>query len=548
MTVDEAMVRATFESAPDGLVVVDAQGRLVAFNPAFVALWQFPPDVATRRDADEMHAHVARQLKNPQALPRLGTLTAGAPRTDEFEHVDGRVFDCKVASLGSAGYPGAVVVRWRDITSRRQAEAALRASDARLAALFNLALNAILLADDQGRCIDANPAACQLLGRSREQLQSLGMADVVDLPSSEAARAWDAFQKQGSATGEITLRRPDGSRRVARFSAVARIQPGVHLSILSDATDEMLARQRELETAAQMEMAMVNADIVFWAVDLVADEVSSVNPDWLQQMLGYAPGEVPRGIEAWDALVHPEDYERREAAWQAHAAGLSPTFEAEFRMRHKDGRWIWLLARGRAIERDAQGRATRVVGTRIDITRRKLAEQQLEAQAFSDGLTGILNRRRFLELAALELERARRHGQPLALLMVDLDHFKSVNDAHGHAGGDAVLQGFVRTAMTLMRSSDLFGRVGGEEFAVLLPQTDLAGAASVAQRLAAMVRANPVPLATGSVSYSVSVGVAARTAEADRDVSVESLMLDADTALYRAKGQGRDRVLLADPR
>ena len=545
---DDALVRATFDGAPDGLVVVNDQGRQVAFNAAFVALWGFPADMLERRLTREMRDHVARQLKDPQAYLDHVARSGMGPSMAEFDHADGRVFDRKVAPLSSAGHPHASIVRWRDVTARRQAELALRAANARLTAVFNLARNAILLADDQGRYIDANPAACALLGRPRDQVCGLAVADVMDVPPESAAAAWQGFLQQGAVNGEVSLRRPDGSMRKARFSAVAHIQPGVHLSVLTDATDELLARQRELETAAQMDMAMANADIVFWSVDLVNDEVSATNPQRMQQMLGYPPDELPSDMQAWDALVHADDFDRREASWQAHVDGLAPTFEAEFRMRHKDGHWVWLLARGRATARDAQGKATRVVGTRIDITRRKLAEQQLETQAFTDSLTGVLNRRRFLELAAVEVERARRHGQPVALMMIDLDHFKAVNDAHGHAGGDTVLQAFVRTALTLMRGSDLFGRVGGEEFAALLPQTDLDGAAALAHRLGGQVQAHPVDLATGPVAYTVSIGVVARALARDDEVTVESLMLDADEALYRAKGEGRNRVLLAAPR
>ena len=548
---EKALVRATFESAPDGLVVVDAQGHPVAFNPAFVALWQFPPDVLQRRDTAEMREHLARQLKDEAAYRALLVPARAGSRPSsvgEFEHRDGRVFERKIASLAPAGYPGALIVRWRNVTERRRAEAALRAADQRLAAVFDHALNAILLTDDQRRYIDANPAACALLGRSREQVLASTVDQVMDLSPEAAEATWAGFLQQGSATGQVTLRLPDGRTRVARFSAVANIQPGVHLSILSDVTDEVRARQHQLETAAQMDLAMANADIVFWAVDLVNDQVTSANPQRAQQMLGYAADEIPPGIDAWDALVHPDDFDRRESAWQAHVQGHSPTFEAEFRMRHKDGHWIWLLARGRATERDAQGMATRVVGTRIDITRRKLAEQLLETQAFTDGLTGTLNRRRFLELADVEIARARRHGQPIALLMIDLDHFKTVNDAHGHAGGDTVLRSFVTTAQTVMRGSDLFGRVGGEEFAALLPQTDLEGAAALAHRLQQVVHEHEVELPAGRVAYSVSIGVAARAAGLDDRSSVESLMLAADAALYRAKGEGRDRVLLADGR
>lgn len=545
---DDALIRATFDSAPDGLAVVDVEGRQLASNRAFNRLWQFPPEMLRRLDAMEMRAHVGSHLEDPQAFLDHVAAAGLGPARAEFKLVDGRVFERNATPMATSGFPDACIVRWRDVTARRLAESSLQAALARLEAMFQHALNAVLLADDQGRYIDANPAACALLGRPREQLCKLGVADVSDATPDQAAAAWQAFLQQGKVSGEIGLRRPDGSVRRARFCAVANIQPGVHLSVLTDATDELLARQRELETAAQMDTAMANADIVFWSVDLVTDEVSSANPMRMQQMLGYPPDELPRSAQAWDALVHPDDYERREASWQAHLKGQTPTFEAEFRMRHRDGHWVWLLARGRATARDAQGQATRVAGTRIDITRRKLAEQQLEAQAFTDGLTGVLNRRRFLELAAVEVERARRHRLPVALLMIDLDHFKSINDTHGHAGGDAVLQAFVRTALTLMRSSDLFGRVGGEEFAALLPQTDAEGAAALAHRLTAQVQANPVPLAAAAVAYTVSVGVSARAPEAVDEASVETLMLEADTALYRAKGEGRNRVLVAAPR
>ncbi|MFN0184253.1 MAG: diguanylate cyclase [Aquabacterium sp.] len=543
----DALIKATFEGAPDGLAVVDEQGRQLASNVAFNRLWQFAPDVLQRRDAMEMRAHVASRLSDPAAFMAHVAAAGLGPAKCEFDLIDGRVFERNATPLAESGFPNACIVRWRDVTARRTAESALQDALARLEAIFTHAINAILLADDQGRYLDANPAACTLLGRTRDQVFGLTVADVIDLPPNTAGAAWQAFLQQGASSGEVTLRRPDGSVRRARFSAVANIQPGVHLSVLTDATDELQARMRELETAAQMDIAMVNADIVFWSVDLLSGEVSSANQHRMQEMLGYTPDELPRGLAVWDALVHPDDFGRREASWQAHVDGRASIYEAEFRMRHKSGQWVWLLARGRALARDAQGRATRVVGTRIDITRRKLAEQQLETQAFTDSLTGILNRRRFLELAAVEAERAQRHGQPLALLMIDLDHFKSVNDRHGHAGGDAVLRAFVVAASTLMRSSDLFGRVGGEEFAALLPQTDLDGAAALAQRIQDVVLSHPVALPGSEVSYTVSIGVSVREAGQNEDSSVERLMLDADAALYRAKEAGRNRVLLAGP-
>jgi len=546
---DARVIQATFESAPDGLVVVAVGGRVVAMNASFMTLWGLSPGAPPIGDVLTLRQLVAPQLKDPDAfLHGLPTHAIDGQSVDvtEFEHCDGRILERQVAPLGDAGIPGAVVARWRDVTRQRVAERALVQLRARTEAVFDHALNAILLTDDQGRYLDANAAACTLLDRSRDELLRLTVAEVTGLDAEQFSAVWADFLRQGKANGLVALTRKDSSRPVARFSSVANIQPGVHLSILSDVSDEVRIRQRELETTAQMDMAMVDADIVFWRVDLAADDISSANPQWLARSLGYAPGEIAPGLRAWDELVHPDDAASRHESWRAHVQGRSAAYESEFRLRHKDGQWRWMLARGRAIERDANGRALLVVGSRVDITRRKQAEQVLEQQAFTDSLTGTLTRRRFLELADVEVSRGLRHGQPVALLMVDLDHFKSVNDRHGHAGGDAVLQDFVKTARAVIRGSDLLGRVGGEEFAALLPQTDLAGAAALAQRLQTLVRARPVLLDSGTVAYTVSIGVATLQPGASPARAVESLMLAADVALYRAKSEGRDRVLLAD--
>lgn len=544
-----ALVRASFDSAPDGLVVFERRGGQMAFNPGFARLWQLPPDVVQRQDLAEVRAHMATQLVDPQAfMQSLHDITEGrlTRATQEVDRLDGRVFERRIAPLLREGLSDAVVVRWRDVTDRRHTEAALQQAQARLAAVFEHALDAILLADDQGRYIDANPAACRMVGYSREALLQRTVADVYDAPQAGFEQAWAAFLQQGTASGQVLLRHRDGRQVPARFSAVARIQPGVHLSILSDITEQERDHRLRAETAAQMELAAASADIVFWSVDLRAGRIDNSNADRLTQSLGYAASDIGPGLQEWDALVHPEDFERREASWQAHVEGRSPLYEAEFRMRHKSGHWVWMLARGRALERDPQGLALRVAGMRIDITRRKQAEAVLERQAFTDGLTGTLNRRRFIELASVEVTRAQRHALPASLLMIDLDHFKSVNDRHGHAVGDAVLQSFAGTVSSILRGSDLFGRVGGEEFAVLLPQTDRAGAAALAQRLLALVRERPVPVNGHAVPYTVSIGVSTLS-DLRHNPGVEGLMLLADRALYGAKAGGRNRAASSDP-
>ncbi len=167
---------------------------------------------------------------------------------------------------------------------------------------------------------------------------------------------------------------------------------------------------------------------------------------------------------------------------------------------------------------------------------------ELERMATLDALTGIYNRRTFTDLAERELARAKRAGAPVGLILIDLDHFKAVNDRHGHVAGDAVLRAFVATAAAALRKQDLLGRYGGEEFCVVLPGVSAAEAVMIAQRLRELVEQSPAQAGEREIRYTISAGVAhSGTAGLDLD----TLVRDADAALYRAKHLGRNQVSLA---
>jgi diguanylate cyclase (GGDEF)-like protein len=170
------------------------------------------------------------------------------------------------------------------------------------------------------------------------------------------------------------------------------------------------------------------------------------------------------------------------------------------------------------------------------------ARDQLTLQANTDALTGLSSRRAWLGLATTEVARSRRYGLPVAVLMIDLDFFKRVNDTHGHSAGDDVLREFGEVLRRVARASDVAGRLGGEEFAILLPQTSAKEAMNVAARLAEFWRQTSVPTLAGVVKLSCSIGVS--EAEAT-DSRIEDVLNRADLALYQAKRNGRDRVELA---
>ena len=179
-----------------------------------------------------------------------------------------------------------------------------------------------------------------------------------------------------------------------------------------------------------------------------------------------------------------------------------------------------------------------------DITERRALELELRRLATTDSLTRLVNRRVFLAQVTRELERFQRYARPVALLMLDLDSFKRINDVRGHAAGDSVLQHFADVARQSLRKIDVLGRLGGEEFAALLPGTDAAGAVQLAERLRQAVADRPADIEAGSLAYTVSIGV---TWFASGDSKADTILARADRALYRAKHNGRNRVEVESP-
>ncbi len=183
------------------------------------------------------------------------------------------------------------------------------------------------------------------------------------------------------------------------------------------------------------------------------------------------------------------------------------------------------------------------VGSRIDITERKKLEVDLREQASTDALTGLPNRRHFLHRLEQELERVRRRTTGDAcVLMLDLDHFKRVNDQYGHAAGDSLLRHFANLLRHELRATDTAGRMGGEEFAVILPGSGLPAAQAFAQRICDRLAAQPLSIGKLQVEATVSIGIAAIAAD---DLSADAVLSRADGALYQAKELGRNRVVLA---
>lgn len=246
-------------------------------------------------------------------------------------------------------------------------------------------------------------------------------------------------------------------------------------------------------------------------------------------------------------LIHPEDRAAFEQQHRHAFESLQP-YDCTVRVIRTDGQTIWVQMTGRPTRMADTPSQVLWSGFMVDVTERTRMEAELRELAYHDPLTGAHNRRSFMALVALELERVHRTGTGSAVLMLDFDHFKHVNDTWGHDAGDAVLKTLVTGLMQALRRIDTLGRVGGEEFAVLLPATDATAALEAAERLRAQAQRQTVPWPDaqpdGTIRITVSIGVACLQPTTP---DIHAALKAADQALYAAKAAGRNRVQMEAP-
>jgi diguanylate cyclase (GGDEF)-like protein/PAS domain S-box-containing protein len=306
--------------------------------------------------------------------------------------------------------------------------------------------------------------------------------------------------------------------------------------------------EAQAAAAAKIETALNGANLGLWDWDMSSD--TRIVDGRSAAMLGYTLDEQYAETLHWRGQVHPDDIPGLDAALAAHLADSSRSYEAEYRMRHRAGHWIWLQSRGRIVERAPDGAPLRMLGTRMDISARKLAEAEIAHLAFYDGLTNLPNRRLLLDRLHHAIAKAARSGNHGAVLFVDLDNFKSLNDTMGHDMGDRLLEMVAFRLQEVTRETDTVARLGGDEFVILLedlgadPQQALDNAANVAGKvLEALSRA--YPLDGHDLRSTPSIGVVLFGQEHH---TINDLLRQADMAMYEAKAAGRATFRFFDPR
>ncbi len=449
------------------------------------------------------------------------------------------------------------VSTWRaneDVRRRlmEEHERALGAQDAAAAAarlladVLTQAPDAFLSVGADEHILDWNASATALFGWSREEAVGARLSELL-VPEEHRAAHCRGFGRVVS-TGRLTLHRafeldvlrPDGSTVPIELT-LGIVGSGADLRVNAFARDLRERRAREAERAEaearlgeanrRFAQAVEHAPIGMALLDLEG-RWTEVNRA-LCALLGYSQERLLQ--LSFQDITHPDDLDADLALVDDLLAGRRTSYEIEKRYVRQDGSQAWVLLT-KSLLRDGQGAPLHFITQVLDVSERKEAEAQLRARADVDPLTGALTRRRFDEVLRAAVGRAQRYGDSSALLYMDLDGFKAINDLHGHHVGDQLLRRVASSVAARLRVSDVLGRQGGDEFVVLLDGIGQADADAVAEELARLVASAAVVTEQGTaVSVGVSIGVT--MLDGEHPMTPDDALRAADEAMYVVKGR-----------
>jgi diguanylate cyclase (GGDEF)-like protein/PAS domain S-box-containing protein len=419
---------------------------------------------------------------------------------------------------------------------RHRTTAALRGSEQRHRLLFERNLAGVYRNTISGKMLECNDALARMLGfATRDEFLHLRAGDLYFDPT-ERERFIAAVRESGAITNiEVCLRRKDGSR-VWLLESVHLLDDDVLEGTVIDITDRKMAETALRDSEERYRLMAENTTDLIGRTTLRGRFLYA--SEAVHRLLGYQPSEmIGRSIFEF---VLPEDHHILRRATLS-LLDDAPTFS--YRVRHRNGAVVWFETTSRAIV-GANGEIEEIISVSRDISERRQAEEQIEYQAYHDALTGLPNRLLFRDRLTVALAHAKRQRMPLAVMFLDLDRFKFVNDTLGHSLGDEMLKAMAARLRSVLREEDTVARMGGDEFTVLIAEIASADdAPKIAQKLLDAI-AHPVNVEGHELYITTSVGIALYPNDGD---TAESLLKNADSAMYRAKEAGRNSFQLCTP-
>jgi diguanylate cyclase (GGDEF)-like protein/PAS domain S-box-containing protein len=543
----EARFRGAFDRSGIGMTITSLDGRYLRVNAAFARIvgrsidelrGMAVADVSHPGDLDPDRSLIVELVANPGGI---------VEREKRYVRPDGSevlVFLNVSAVAGEDGATQYLIAQMVDITQQRAAERALADSERRFRTLAAASPAGIFSAGFDGRMLYANDRLAEIYGIVASELDGNRWFDRVDPASRAALEAAARSVAAGNGPAAIDVRLAGGAgARWARVN-LAAIPADAHgggtfVGTVEDVTSEVEARAELATREAEFRMLAEHSGDALARHDregrfLYASPAT-------EAMLGYRPDEMV-GRTLWDlGLVHPEDAGVARSLGGSVLTAEGATTTGSWRVVRPDGSIRWVETAVRSVP-DHVGDAHQVVTVTRDVTERKDAEARLAHQARHDTLTGLPNRALFLDRLEQALRRSDRNGSRVAVLFVDLDRFKLINDSFGHAAGDRVLCDVAARLRPALRPADTIARFGGDELTVLCEDVDgEAGARAIARRIAALFE-EPFLVEDGEAFLQASIGIAI----AGDNTAPEDLIRDADAAMYRAKEGGRAAVEVFD--
>lgn len=530
----EAMMRTT----ADGIHIINDDGRIVAMSDSFAQMLGTTPDKLMGQHISSWDVHNDER----RVAGWLAKVHAGDRQRMEVQHRagDGRILDIDLQlSVTSIEGERFIFASARDITEKKRLQASLEESAARIRDLYDHAPCGYHSLDADGVFVHVNATMLQWLGCTAEEV--IGRARLVDFLDDEGRATFAANFPRVKAEGhldglELKLVPPRGAVRYLSASVKAIVDASGRYVMSRSVTQDITAQHEAwVETARVMreQTAMLDNDIV--AMVKVRDRAMVWKNRALDRMFGYASGELDGKPTRH---LYPDDLSYETLGAQAYPVlGAGVHFRTQVQLRHKDGHLLWIDLSGVGL---GDGLSLWMM---VDITAMKDLQAQMEHIAFHDALTGLPNRLLLADRMRQSILSCQRSGTFVAVCYLDLDGFKQVNDHHGHEAGDALLVEIGRRLQSCLRANDTAGRMGGDEFVVLL--TMLAEPAEwqeIVPRLIETLQA-PVTLPGGTLArVGTSVGVALAPLDG---VEPSDLLAKADQAMLRAKRGGKGRVELA---
>jgi len=413
-----------------------------------------------------------------------------------------------------------------------------------LGPLLGRSSDAIYVIDPESSLIiDANQAACDALGMTlQELLQQSVMTlneDVTGLQQWRDISA--AIRQSGNYTFVGRHRRKDGSDFPVEVVTDYLCHDGHEylVSIARDLSDYHRNHEHLLDNELIRTLLLHESSDGLWDWCL-NDNSLYLSPQWFR-IMGYGPHEIETpSLATWRDAVHPDDLERVMESISQHLAGKCTRYTAKYRLRNRNGQYLWVRDRGMVAARDAEGQPLRMIGLILDVTETEEYAAELLERSRRDELTGLYNRRAGYELFTAQLDRCRAEGRCMSVAMLDIDHFKQVNDRYGHLAGDRAICHVAATISEALDESDLLFRWGGEEFLLLLPGLTREQACERLVDLLEQVGGRDFAIAPAqAIHITFSAGVSLFPGDGQ---DIRELVQVADAAMYAAKQAGRNRI------